>query len=46
MFIVITGNIMDGMNFYGPFESFEEALEYAEAEIMDAWFVAELIKPE
>jgi len=46
MFIVITGNIMDGMKFYGPFESFDNAFEYAEAKILDAWFITELTKPE
>jgi len=42
-YIVIAGNPLDGMNFFGPFESFLKAREWAKG-IPDHW-VTELETP-
>lgn len=44
--IVVTGNVIDGLFFFGPFPSYDDALEYVES-INDAdWHVVELQPPE
>lgn len=43
--IVITGNPVDGFAYHGPFESEEEAQEWAENECQDDWWVAPLASP-
>jgi hypothetical protein len=40
-YIIITGNIVDGMGFVGPFPNHEAAVAYAERECTE-WVVAEL----
>lgn len=44
-FIVINGNPADGLNFWGPFDTHEAAVEWAEHEISDSWSVAPLDFP-
>ena len=44
--IVITGNPVDGLFFYGPFKTAEDANEWADAEQSDQeWWVAPLDEP-
>lgn len=47
MFIVITGNVIDGLTMFGPFSNAEDANEYGDLECgQDTWVVATLYKPE
>ena len=43
--VVVIGNLCDGFQFVGPFDSFQEASEYSERVDTDTW-VATLYKPE
>jgi hypothetical protein len=44
-FILIVGSPFDGMHFYGPFESHDDAAEYGEANFDgDTWWVT-LLNP-
>jgi len=46
MYIVIAGTPNDGFAFTGPFDSHEEALEWAEnARLTDDWWIAPLDAP-
>ena len=44
MAIIIAGNIFDGMQFYGPFDGIEDAIEWAEDRLGTnaEWLVARL----
>jgi hypothetical protein len=46
-FIVLAGNPFDGFSYYGTFESFEEAQEWADSTIgfNSEWWVAKLDNP-
>lgn len=44
--LIAYGNPVDGFNFIGPFNSEEDAIEYAERELTNQWSVAQLDKPE
>lgn len=47
MFIVITGNLADGMDFIGPFDDHEAALKFAHWELIDTdWWVVSLTSEE
>lgn len=44
--LLVTGNSIDGLMFYGPFDSVEEAVEYAEKFHNNMeWCVGELKEP-
>ena len=43
-FIVVAGNIIDGLTFYGPFDSVKSAIEYGQT-LSDVWSVTSLTKP-
>lgn len=44
--IIAVGNPGEGFVFIGPFDTFEEALEYAEANLRrSAWSISELVRP-
>jgi hypothetical protein len=43
-FLVISGNLNEGFQFFGPFASFEEADEYTRSFNENTW-ISELIKP-
>ena len=43
--IVVVGNAIDGLAFHGPFDSYDEALEYAEGFIDRDWHVVPLTPP-
>jgi hypothetical protein len=45
-YIVAFGDAFNGLSFYGPFDTHEEASAYAERETNDAWHVLPLAKPE
>lgn len=46
MFVVIAGNVVDGLTFFGPFENQEEANQYAEDQLRkEDWVVALLNRP-
>lgn len=43
MYVVATGNVVDGLGFFGPFDDVEEAADWAEHEIRnDEWNVFEV----
>lgn len=45
MYIIITGNPVDGFNYTGPFKSHDDALRYAEAYFegnVDSYWICEL----
>jgi len=41
MYIVVSGNIVDGLGFFGPFENAETANEWADDNFKE-WIVTEL----
>lgn len=43
-YLAVFGNPMDGLTFYGPFESVEDAQDFCEGEDGD-WWIAGLNKP-
>lgn len=45
MKILITGNPVDGLEFFGPFDEAEEATEFAEINAEADWWVAEVRSP-
>ena len=46
-YVVITGNPVDGLFFYGPFDSYDEATAYAERNHDgDDWWATKLQQPE
>lgn len=46
MTILVCGNVVDGLYFKGPFNSREEATQYAERNISDEWILANLQRAE
>ena len=45
--ILVTGDVVDGHTFYGPFENTNEAIQYADDNLTDeTWLVADLHKDE
>lgn len=42
MFILITGNPVGGLFFYGPYKTSAEAMDAGEREDQDYWWVAPL----
>ena len=45
-FIVIAGNPVEGLLYYGPFDSFDAACNFNSDPEDHEWWVAELISPE
>ena len=43
MFIVMLGNVSEGLSHFGPFEAHEDALEWAEDCRTQHWEIIELI---
>lgn len=39
-YVLIVGNIVDGVSVYGPFSDPSSAAEYAEANFSDSWLVS------
>lgn len=46
MWIVITGNPVDGFCYHGPFNNFEEALEWTELNCGGDYWITGLAPPE
>jgi hypothetical protein len=44
-YVILTGNIIDGMNIVGPFETHDDADEYA-SRYVDEWWIVELSAPQ
>lgn len=45
MYIVIIGNVVDGLTFFGTFKKIDQAIEYAERELNDVeWAIAPIEK--
>jgi hypothetical protein len=46
--IIVKGNVIDGLTFIGPFEERDNAVQYGDFEIhqSDDWCIAELEEPE
>ena len=41
--LLIAGNVVDGLTFYGPFEDSEDAIHFAECNLRDiTWWVTDL----
>jgi len=45
MFIVVIGNVVDGLAFHGPFDTVDEAVNYGE-NCTDEWVTAQLTEVE
>lgn len=45
MTIIVTGNPVDGLEFFGPFEDGEAAFRYADEHRLEEWWTAPLIEP-
>ena len=45
MFALLIGNLADGFQFFGPFESTEDAEEFATNNNFEDWNIVELCKP-
>ena len=45
-YIVIWGNAVDGHKFVGPFDSYEEAVEWANDCLGFFWYIADLQQPD
>ena len=45
MYAVALGEMFDGINFFGPFDEFEDAMEWGDAAGHNYWIV-ELAQPE
>jgi hypothetical protein len=43
-YIIVSGNVVDGFEFYGPFDTHEEAQDVALEELME-WHIATLQSP-
>ena len=46
MYAVAVGEMFDGINFYGPFEEYDDAEKWAAVESGYSWWVVELLAPE
>lgn len=45
MFVIVAGNVIDGVNLIGPFEDSDEANLYGDAHVRPEWVVATLEAP-
>lgn len=45
MHILITGNPVDGFEYFGPFKTGDDAIAYAETARFDGWWIAPLQEP-
>lgn len=45
MYVLIYGNPVDGLEFIGPFNSHETAIQHAETYILSDWWIAEMEAP-
>jgi hypothetical protein len=46
-FIILVGNVMDGIRFYGPFDTLDDAQEYAKRFFkLEDWSITIPTKPE
>lgn len=45
-YLACEGSVVDGFQFYGPFDNEEDAIEYADLHCQDAWVVAPLYPQE
>jgi len=43
-YIIVAGNVVDGFEFYGPFDTHEEAQDVALEELLE-WHIATLQSP-
>jgi len=46
MYAVAVGEMFDAVNFFGPFDEFEDAAAWAYSRSGYSWWVVELISPE
>lgn len=44
--MVMEGNAFDGLTFYGPFKTAEDAIEFAAVEDLEDWRACPMIKPD
>jgi hypothetical protein len=44
--LLIEGNMVDGWEFFGPFDSIEDAEDYADAHYLYDWVITRLVSPE
>jgi hypothetical protein len=45
-YVVAVGNVFDGVNLFGPFESNVAAIEYAESErFNEGWYIVPVYEP-
>jgi len=44
-YIIVCGNINEGFNFIGPFDSWDEASEYADVYVNDTTWISEIAVP-
>lgn len=44
--MVVEGNVFDGLTFYGPFKTQEDAIEYAGLEDLVEWTACPMIMPD
>lgn len=45
-YMIMYGNVVDGMKFIGPFDSDEDAFGYAEMELtLEDWWITQLQSP-
>lgn len=45
MWIIVTGNPVDGFEYHGPFNTEDSAIEWADTFIEDEWWLAHLDAP-
>lgn len=45
MFVVVIGNVFDGLDLIGPFDEMDEAQDYGDASRHDEWTAVELVAP-
>lgn len=46
MFVLVIGNPIDGLKFIGPFYTSDAAIEYADENAEDAFWITEMKNPE
>ena len=46
MYAVATGEMFDSIDFYGPFDEFEDAEKWAITECSYTWWIVKLLSPE
>ena len=45
-YIVAVGEMFDGINFFGPFDTFDDAADWADRNASTGWWVLSLESPE